>query len=260
MWKCIVIGLLALGLNAVSRPSFAQDRPVFVFAAASLKEALDDVGKAFTARTGRKVIASYAASSALIKQIEQGAPADVFLSADTDWMDYGAQRKLVQNNSRVDLLGNSLVLVATADSRIDRVTLGKDTSLAEIAGQGRIVTADVRAVPAGKYAKEALGKLGMWTAVEKKLAMTENVRVALALVARGEATLGIVYATDAAVEPKVKVVGTFPAASHAPIVYPAALTATATPAAQAYVDFLRSAEAKTIFERYGFFFLVTPSS
>jgi molybdate transport system substrate-binding protein len=139
------------------------------------------------------------------------------------------------------------------------VTIGKDTNLAALAGPGRIVTGDVRAVPAGKYAKQALEKLGLWTAVQNKLAMTENVRAALALVARGEAALGIVYATDAAIEPKVKVVGAFPDDSHAPIVYPVALTATATPAARAYLDFLHSADAKTIFLSYGFSFLGKPA-
>jgi molybdate transport system substrate-binding protein len=231
-----------------------------VFAAASMKNALDDVNKIFSDRGGAKVTASYAASSALAKQLEQGAPADVFISADTDWMDYAAQHKLVRNDSRIDLLGNVLVLVAPKDAKIDSVTVGKDLDLARLAGDGRIVTGDVRAVPVGKYAKQALEKLGLWSGVERKLAMTENVRAALALVARGEAALGIVYSTDAAVEPSVKIVGTFPADSHAPIVYPVALTAGAKPGGAAYLDVLRSRDAKTIFERYGFSFLGKPAS
>jgi molybdate transport system substrate-binding protein len=192
--------------------------------------------------------------------LESGAPADVFISADTDWMDYAAQHKLVRNDSRIDLLGNVLVLVAPKDAKIDSVTVGKDLDLARLAGDGRIVTGDVRAVPVGKYAKQALEKLGLWSGVERKLAMTENVRAALALVARGEAALGIVYSTDAAVEPSVKIVGTFPADSHAPIVYPVALTAGAKPGGAAYLDVLRSRDAKTIFERYGFSFLGKPAS
>ena len=176
---------------------------------------------------------SYAASSALMKQIEQGAPADVFISADTDWMDYGSQKKLIKDETRVNLLGNRLVLIAPKDSKIDAVTIAPGFDIAKLAGDGRIATGDVRAVPAGKYAKAALEKLGVWSAAERKLAMAENVRAALALVARGEAPLGIVYETDARVEPNVKIVGVFPADSHPPIVYPVALTATAKPAAGA---------------------------
>ncbi len=241
-------------------PAVAQEKAIIVFAAASMKNALDDVNAAFTRSTGIKVVASYAASSALMKQIEQGAPADVFVSADLDWMDYGAQKKVINNATRVNLLGNRLVLIAPKDSKLDHVTIGPGFDLARLAGDGRIATGDVRAVPVGKYAKAALEKLGSWEAAAPKFAMTENVRAALTLVARGEAPLGIVYATDAKVEPGVKIIGTFPADSHPAIVYPVAATVTAKPEAAGYLNYLRSAAAKAIFERYGFTFLIRPTS
>jgi molybdate transport system substrate-binding protein len=243
---CVLLPWLGLPARA------AEEQRVVVFAAASMKNALDDVNTAFTRKTGIKVVASYAASSALIKQIEQGAPADHFISADRDWMDYGAQHKLVQDATRLDLLGNRLVLIAAKDSAPDHVMLGRQTDLLKLAHGGRIAIGDVRAVPAGKYAKAALEKLGLWNGAQKNLAMTENVRVALSLVARGEAPLGIVYETDAKVEPNVKVIGVFPADSHPPIVYPVALTVSAKPAAAAFLDFLRSQDAASIFEHYCF--------
>jgi len=224
-----------------------------------MKNALDDVDAAFTATTGIKVVTSYAASSALIKQIEQGAPADVFLSADLNWMDYGAQRKVVKDDTRANLLGNRLALIAPKDSKIGTVTIGQGFDIAALAGEGRIAVGDVRAVPAGLYAKAALEKLGAWAAAEPKLAMAENVRAALALVARGEAPLGIVYETDAKIDPGVKIVGIFPEDSHPPIVYPVALTTTAKPEAAQYLAFLRAPAAHAIFERYGFTFLAPPS-
>jgi len=240
--------------------SSINDTTVLVFAAASLKNALGDVNAAFGKTHRGKVTVSYAASSALMKQIEGGAPADVFISADLDWMDYGSQKMLIKDDTRVNLLGNRLVLIAPKGASIGEVTIGAGFDLARLAGDGRIATADVRAVPAGLYAKAALEKLGAWTAVAPKLALTENVRVALTLVARGEATLGIVYASDAKVEPNVRVIGTFPEDSHPPIVYPAAATALAKPAAMQYLDGLRSGSAKTIFESYGFRFLARPTS
>ena len=241
-------------------PALAQDKTLIVFAAASMKNALDDIGAAYAANTGVKVVASYAASSALAKQIEQGAPADIFASADTDWMDYAIGKKTINVPTRVNLLGNSIVLIAPKDTKIETAAIGPGFDLAKLAGDGRIVTGDVRAVPVGKYAKAALEKLGAWSAAEPKFAMTENVRAALTLVARGEAALGIVYATDAKVEPGVKVVGTFPADSHPPVIYPVAATATAKPEAADYLAFLRSTTAKTIFEKYGFTFLIRPTT
>jgi molybdate transport system substrate-binding protein len=247
--------LILLGAMLPIAPVSAQTSPIIVFAAASMKNALDALDAAFTERTRIPVTASYAASSALIKQIENGAPADIFLSADVDWMDYGAQRKLINNATRIDLLGNRLDLIAPRESSLGNVSIGPGFDLAQLAGDGRIVTGDVRAVPVGKYAKAALEELGAWEKAQSKLAMTENVRAALTLVARGEAALGIVYATDAKVEPRVKVVGTFPADSHPPIIYPVALTADAKPLAAQYLGFLRSSAAKPIFEEYGFTFL-----
>lgn len=237
-----------------------QDRSILVFAAASMKNALDDVDAAFTKQTGIAVVAGYDASSALMKQIEQGAPADVFISADLKWMDYGSEKKLIDDKTRVNLLGNTLVLIAGKDSKLKKVTIDPSLDLTVLAGDGRIATGDVRAVPIGIYAKAALQKLGLWDALEPKLAMVGNVRAALVLVARGEAPLGIVYATDAKVEPAVKVIATFPNDSHEPIVYPVAATRIAKPAAAPYLAFLRSAAARAIFERYGFGVLVKPVS
>ena len=238
----------------------AQEKGLTIFAAASMKNALDDVDAAYTARTGVNVTASYAASSALAKQIDQGAPADLFLSADSDWMDYATKQKTIKAETRTNLLGNSIVLIAPKDSSIDKVTIAPGFDLAKLAGSGRIATGDVSSVPVGKYAKAALEKLGAWEAAAPKFAMAESVRAALTLVARGEAVRGIVYATDAKVEPAVKIVGTFPADSHPPIIYPVAATTSAGPGAANYLDFLRTSAAKAIFEKYGFTFLVRPSS
>jgi molybdate transport system substrate-binding protein len=248
---------IVCGLGA---PASAQDKGLITFAAASMKNALDDVDTAFTAKSGVKVTASYAASSVLAKQIDQGAPADIFLSADTDWMDYATKQKTIKPETRTNLLGNSIVLIAPKDSSIDKVAITSGFDLAKLAGQGRIATGDVASVPVGKYAKAALEKLGAWEAAAPKFAMAESVRAALTLVARGEAVLGIVYATDAKVEPDVKIVGTFPTDSHPPIIYPVAATTSAGDGAAAYLAFLQSQTAKTIFEKYGFTFLVRPLS
>jgi molybdate transport system substrate-binding protein len=230
----------------------AQEKTVTVFAAASMKNALDDINVAFTKSTGIRVVAIYTASSTLMKQIEQGAPADVFASADLDWMDYASQKKVIKDETRINLLGNRLVLIAPKDSKLVNVTIEPGFNLAQLAGDGRIAIGDVRVVPAGKYAKAALEKLGAWAAAAPRFAMTENVRAALILVARGEAPLGIVYATDAKVEPNVKIIGAFPADSHPAIVYPTAATVTAKPEADAHLSYLRSAAAKAVFEQYGF--------
>src|ERR1700689_1184851 len=267
-WRTVVLtrkSILAafaatIAIVAVPFAAQAQDKSITVFAAASMKNALDDVNAAFTKQSGVKVVASYDASSALMKQIEGGAPADVFVSADLKWMDYGSQKKLIKDDTRVNLLGNTLVLIAPKDSKIDKVTIAPGFDLAKLAGDGRIATGDVKAVPAGIYAQSALEKLGVWSSVEPKMAMTANVRAALVLVARGEAPLGIVYATDAKVEPGVKVVGVFPENSHDPIVYPVAATANAKPDATQYLAFLRSSAARSIFESYGFAILMKPTS
>src|ERR1700716_3928745 len=249
---------LAVLCGSAHTPALAEDKSLTVFAAASMKNALDDIDTAYTAKTGVRISASYAASSALAKQIDQGAPADIFVSADTDWMDYAIDKKNISAPTRVNLLGNSIVLIAPKDSGIDTVTIGPGFDLAKLAGDGKIATGDVKAVPVGKYAKAALEKLGAWQAAEPKFAMADSVRAALTLVARSEAALGIVYSTDAKVEPGVKIVGTFPADSHPPIIYPVAATTTAKAEAADYLAFLHSSAAKTILEKYGFQFLVSP--
>jgi molybdate transport system substrate-binding protein len=255
-----IIFTLAILCGPAFPPASAEENSLTVFAAASMKNALDDVDAAYTAKTGVKVAASYAASSVLAKQIDQGAPADIFLSADTDWMDYAVARKIVNETTRTNLLGNSIVLIAPKDSSIGDLTIAQGFDLAKLAGNGKIATGDVNSVPVGKYAKAALEKLGAWQAAAPKFAMAESVRAALILVARGEAVLGIVYATDARVEPGVKTVGTFPADSHHAIIYPVAATTSAGPRAADYLAFLRSQAAKAIFEKYGFTFLVRPAS
>jgi molybdate transport system substrate-binding protein len=258
---CLVVLLGALparGQDARSQDMRTKDAPVSatVFAAASVKNALDDIIAAYRRNTGRKVVASYAASSALAKQIEEGAPADIFISADQDWMDYAAQKKLIVPKSRFNLLGNRLVLVAPKDTKLEDVKIGPGFDIAKLAGDERIAVGDVRAVPAGKYAKAALEKLGAWAAAEPKLAPAENVRAALMLVAHGGASLGIVYETDARIEPDVKIVGRFPENSHPPIVYPAAQVVNAKPDASKFFTFLLSGTALVFFERYGFTYLV----
>jgi molybdate transport system substrate-binding protein len=247
------VRLVAVGATT----AHTEDKTITLFAAASLKNALDDVDTAFTKQSGIKVVVSYGASSALAKQIEQGAPADVFASADLQWMDYGVQKKV---DTRVNLLGNKLVLIAAKDAKIDHFTIGPDFDLATLAGDGRVATGDVREVPVGLYAKAALERLGAWAAVEPKMAMAGNVRLALSMVARGETPLGIVYETDAKIEPAVKVIGVFPDNTDDPIIYPVALTPNAKSDAVQYLSFLRTQTAKSVFEKYGFNFLVKPTS
>jgi molybdate transport system substrate-binding protein len=252
MRKCLshlVAPFLALAL--VVAPAAAQD--VTVFAAASLKNALDDVAKEWNAETGKKAVISYAASSALAKQIAEGAPADLFISADLAWMDHVEKAGLVADGTRKNLLGNSIVLIAPKDSTAG-VKLLKDVDLAAALGaDGKLAMADVKAVPAGKYGKAALESLGAWAGVESKVAQADNVRAALALVSRGEAPLGIVYKTDAAVDTGVKIVDTFPADSHPEIIYPAAQLKDGKSAdKKAFFDYLGSAKAKTAFEKQGF--------
>jgi molybdate transport system substrate-binding protein len=195
-----------------------------------------------------------------MKQIEGGAPADAFVSANLQWMDYGMEKKVINESTRINLLGNVLVLIAGKDSKIDHVDIEPGFDLAKLAGDGRIATGDVKEVPVGLYAKAGLEKLGVWPSVESKMAMTVNVRAALAYAARGETPLSIVYATDAKIEPGVKVVGVFPHYSHDPIIYPVAATVNAKPETMQYLRFLRSATAKTIFEGYGFSVLAKPTS
>jgi molybdate transport system substrate-binding protein len=252
--------IVALLLAVTAQPSLAQEKTLTAFVAASLKNALDDINAAYTKKTGVKVAASYAASSALARQLEQGAPADIFVSADLEWMDYAISKKTINEATRMNLLGNKLVLIAPKDSAVGNVTIGQGFDLAKLAGDGRVATGDVQSVPVGKYAKSALEKLGAWNAASSKFAMADNVRAALTLVARNEAALGIVYETDAKVEPGVKIIGSFPADSHAPIIYPFTATTDAKAEAADYLVFLRSSEAKAVFEKYGFTFLIRPVS
>ncbi|MBZ9936394.1 molybdate ABC transporter substrate-binding protein [Mesorhizobium sp. BR1-1-16] len=244
-------GLAFLTAPLTALPASAAD--IKVFAAASLKEALDAAAKAYTATTGQAVVASYAGSSALARQIEAGAPADIFFSADLDWMNELAEKGLIDPATRKTLLGNTLVLVAPADSAAT-ISIGPDFPLAAALGaDGKLAMAAVASVPAGKYGKAALTKLGVWNAVAPHVAEADNVRGALAFVARGEAPFGIVYGTDAKAESGVKVVGTFPEDSHPPIVYPIALIKASTnPDAKAFLEWLVSPEAQPAFEKAGF--------
>jgi molybdate transport system substrate-binding protein len=230
-------------------PSHAQR--ITVFAAASLKEALDAQARSFEAATGAKLVLVYGGSNALAKQIAAGAPAQLFISADEDWMDYVERRGLLAPGSRSNLLGNALVLIAPADSH-DALRIAPGFALAAALGNGKLAMANPGSVPAGKYGKAALESLGIWKSVEKQVVRTENVRAALALVARREAKFGIVYRTDALAERSVRIVDMFSETTHPPIVYPAALVAPATPSAKAFLDFLRSAAAVAGWRRYGF--------
>lgn len=253
----LVIGALAAGTVVLSAPRAAQAQDVLVMAAASMKNAVEKIGSQFHAKTGIKVTPSFAASSALAKQIENGAPADIFASADLDWMDYLEKRSLIDPKTRLNLLGNDLVLVAPKDSTVT-VDLTPGVDLAGLLGDGRLSTGDPSNVPVGKYAQAALTKLGAWDKVEPKLARADNVRAALALVSRGEAPLGIVYRTDAAVDKGVKIVATFPKDSHPPIIYPAAVTSTTkNPNAQLFFSYLKSGEALAVFEEFGFVPLIS---
>jgi molybdate transport system substrate-binding protein len=230
----------------------AQGRDLLVFGAASLKNALDDADAQYQRDAGRKIVVSYGASSALAKQIENGAPADIFISADLDWMNYVAEHKLIKPETRFNLLGNRLVLIAPADSRIN-LTIAPSFPLAQVLGNDRLAMADPAAVPAGKYGKAALEALGVWPSVSSKIAPAQDVRATLLLVSRGEAPLGIVYQTDAAADKGVKIVGAFPESTHPPIIYPIAVTTTAAnPGTAAYIGFLKSPAAKPAFEKQGF--------
>jgi molybdate transport system substrate-binding protein len=243
---------LAAVVLGTAGPARAEPRAVIVFAAASLKNALDAIDEEWQRETGKAVTAAYAASSTLAKQIENGAPADLFISADPGWMDYLEQRKLIRPGSRSNLLGNSLVLIAAAGSTV-QLTIAPGFRLLAALGDGRLAMADPAAVPAGLYGKAALEKLGVWPSVANRIAAAENVRAALLLVARGEAPLGIVYATDAAIEPGVRIVATFPADTHPPIVYPVALTASSeNPNAPALLAYLHGAAARAQFQKAGF--------
>jgi molybdate transport system substrate-binding protein len=249
-WFIIAAAALVV---ATGLPAGARADDVVVFAAASLKDALDAINADWQKSSGKHATISYAASSALAKQIEAAAPADVFISADLDWMDYVAKKNLIAPASRHNLLGNSLVLIAPADGNPAPVDIAQGFPLAKLLNGGKLAMADPAAVPAGKYGKAALTKLGVWDSVSGSVAAAENVRACLLLVARGEAPYGIVYKTDAAIEPKVKIVGTFPADSVPAIIYPIAQTASSkNPDSAAFIAYLSGPDATKQFAHYGF--------
>jgi molybdate transport system substrate-binding protein len=246
----LFIAIAGAACLCVAQSALAEQ--VTVYAAASLKESLDEIARQVQAQSGDKIIVSYAGSSALAKQIENGAPADIFISADLDWMDYLAQRKLIQPASRTNLLSNQLVLIAP--QRGERsLKIAPNFPLAATLDADKLAMANPDAVPAGKYGKAALEYFGVWKAVSPKVARTDNVRAALALVARGEAPFGIVYRSDALAEKRVAIVDTFPAGSHPVIVYPAALTTTSNKAAaRSFLEYLQSDQARAVWKKYGF--------
>jgi molybdate transport system substrate-binding protein len=249
------VGMLSLAAGLLlgsTAQAGAQGGDLVVFAAASLKNALDAINTRWQQQSGNKATLSYAASSALAKQLEQGAPAQIFISADLDWMDYVAAKNLIKPESRSNLLGNRLVLIAPKHETEPQY-LKPGFDLAKILGKdGRLAMANVDAVPAGKYGKAALEQLGLWPGIAHRIAQTENVRAALLLVSRGEAPAGIVYQTDAAADANVKIIAVFPEASHPPIVYPVALTTSATPQAADFLAYIKSDAARPLFEAHGF--------
>jgi len=245
-----LVGAATLMLSG-ARPAQAQARPLTIFAAASLREAMEAAALAFAAAGHRRPVLSYAGSNQLARQIEQGAPADLVFTADEEWMDYLAARQLLRPHSRRSLLGNSLVLVGPAGTG-RQIAINRTLNLAGLLGGGRLAMPDP-SVPAGRYARAALENLGLFAAVRGQIAASENVRVALAYVARGEAPLGLVYRTDALAEPKVAILGTIPKESHPLISYPIAITASTQHGdAERFLAFLQDASARAIFEKHGF--------
>jgi molybdate transport system substrate-binding protein len=243
--------ILASATGASVAAAADAGKTVLVFGAASLTDVLDELGHAFTTQSQIEVKSSLAASSVLAKQIEAGAPADLFFSADLDWMDYLQQRNLLRPGSRHDVVLNRLVLIAPADSKVS-LKIAPGFGLLKALGDGKLATGDPDSVPVGKYAHTALEKLGVWDGVSSRIVRAENVRAALAFVARGEAPLGIVYRTDALAEKRVRIVDVFPEDSHPPVTYPIALTKGASSEAQRFEDFVTSAAAKPIFLKFGF--------
>ena len=252
MRRIHLLACLLVWLSCAS--ASAADSPLTVFAAASLRESLDAIAQAWQTDGHGKVVVSYAASSALARQIEQGAPADVFVSADSEWMDELRDRKLIEPASRFVLVRNALVLVAPASSALKALDPSKPGELLAALGTDRLAVAETSSVPAGRYARQSLEKLVLWSDVSTRLAQGENVRAALEYVARGDTPLGIVYLTDALSEPRVKVLATFADTTHAPILYPAARTSAAADpkTADAFLAFLRGKQAVTIFRHAGF--------
>ena len=248
-WALLIATLVCLSANA--RDAESDPAVLLVFAAASLTNVLEELSTEWERTTGVPVKLSFAASSVLARQIESGGNADVFVSADREWMDYLEARRLIATDSRRNVAGNSLVLIAPADSQTT-LQPGPGSALAEALNNGRLAVADTETVPAGRYARAALTSLGIWDSVSNRLARAENVRTALNYVARGESPLGIVYSTDAQIDPKVRIVATFPDSSHPAISYPAAATLMAGRQSAAYLAFLVSPTAAPIWKKYGF--------
>jgi molybdate transport system substrate-binding protein len=249
----VLVATVAILLTTLTadRAGSADTSKLVVFAAASLKTALDEINAQWFGRTGKRATISYAASPALAKQIDQGAPADVFVSADLAWMDYLAHRKLIRSETRRDLVGNRLVLIAPRGSGL-RVKVEAGFPLPLLLGSGRLAMANTDAVPAGKYGKAALASLGVWDQVKDRVVQAENVRAALVLVSRGEAPLGIVYHSDAISDAAVELVGSFPNSTHPAIIYPVAITTDArSQDANAFIEELKSAGSRAIFEKHG---------
>ena len=242
---------LALILVTIASPALAAPK-IVVFAAASLTDALQDIAASYEKKTGARIVNSFASSSTLARQIENGAPAEIFASADNQWMDYLATRGLIEPDTRKSPIGNALVLIAPQDSPLGPRAIDSRLDWAKLLSGGRLAVGDPDHVPAGIYAKQALQTLGAWDGLEPQLARAEDVRAALVYVDEGEAPLGIVYLTDARDDAKVKIVGVFPEASHPPIVYPFALVKGAPSPARAYFEFLTGKAAMEIFVRYGF--------
>ena len=247
---CLLVISAVLGLNAAAG---AEDQKITVFAAASTTNAITEIANLFEQSQSVGVRLSFASSSTLAKQIEKGAPADIFLSANPKWMDYLAVKGAIVTESRIDLLGNRIVLIAPKDSSLGHLTVDNTLNLAGLLGEGRLAMGDPDHVPAGIYGKQALEKLGLWNSLKDRIARAKDVRAALVLVERGETPLGEVYATDAAISSKVKIVGMFPEDSHPPIVYPVAVVADSkSDAAGNFIKFLQGQEAMAVFEKYGF--------
>jgi len=253
-WRALLAALVGLAAAWASPAplSAAEPAPITVFAASSLTDALQAIGAQYTRETGVAVRFSFGASSAIARQIEAAAPADLFFSADTEWMDYLQARALIRPTSRTNLLSNRLVLIAPADSTV-ALKIGPNFPLAQALDRdGRLATGDPDFVPVGRYARSALTTLGVWDEVADRLVRAENVRAAMRFVGRGEAPLGIVYQTDALVDPKVRIVDTFPVRSHLPILYPAALTVRARPGAAKFLNYARGPKGQAVFKKFGF--------
>lgn len=251
LYKHLAGLLLTLWFGAQPLAAEPAKPELLVYAAASLTNVLEELGKSYQTESGQAVKFSFAASSTLARQLEAGAKADVFFTADTEWMDYAQNRSLINADSRHNLLGNRLVLIAPADSQV-QLKIAPGFALANALGKSRLSMGDPDSVPAGKYGRAALTALGVWSGVADKLVLGDSVRTALAFVGHGEAPLGIVYETDALIDNKVRIVDFFPASTHMPIVYPIALTSHAGTGADKFLTFLRAANSQQTFRKYGF--------